>query len=87
MIWDRLKMVNLKNAYYRRTNGFESPPVWEKYFTTGEHGLSDWQRVAAYLKAHRYTGAICLAHEYSDQAQILKFLKHDLAYARTLLDS
>ncbi|MDQ8736193.1 TIM barrel protein [Paenibacillus sp. LHD-38] len=87
IIWQHLKMINLKNAYYRRTNGFESAPIWEKYFTTGDNGLSDWSRIAAYLNERSFSGSICFAHEYTDQEQLLKHLKYDLDYARKLFIS
>ena len=84
IIWDHIKMINLKNAYYRRVNGYESRPQWEKYFTTAENGLSDWTRIAVYLKERRFTGTICFAHEYTDQENLLKYLKGDLEFARNL---
>lgn len=85
ILWERLGMVNLKNAYYRRINGPEAEEAkWERYFTTGRHGLSNWPRVVNYLKNRDYSGVICLTAQYNDEARTLDYVRQDLAYVKEL---
>ncbi len=87
IVWSHLLMVNLKNAYYRRTNGPESEIAeWERYFTTGPHGLASWPRVINYLKKRQYEGTICLTAEYKLQYLVDRYIPQDLAYAKSLLE-
>jgi sugar phosphate isomerase/epimerase len=85
LLWERLSMVNLKNAYYVRTNGPEAENAkWARHFTTGRHGLSDWPRVVAHLKNQKYSGVICLTAQYNDEARTLEYVRQDLAYVKEL---
>lgn len=85
VIWDRLLMVNLKNAYYVRTNGPEAELAkWTRHFTSARHGLASWPRVATELKRRHYHGTICLTAEYSDAAEVDRLCVEDLAYAKGL---
>lgn len=85
LVWERLLMVNLKNAYYQRTNGPEAEIAqWDRYFTTGTHGLASWPRVAAELRRREYHGAVCLTAEYSDTDAVERLCRQDLAYAKGL---
>lgn len=85
LVWERLLMVNLKNAYYRRTNGPEAEIAqWDRHFTTGAHGLASWPRVAAELRRREYHGAVCLTAEYSDADAVERLCRQDLAYAKGL---
>ena len=61
VVWDRLAMVDLKNAYYERTNGPEAEAAqWTRHFTSGSQGLASWSRIAAELRRRDYSGPICL---------------------------
>lgn len=85
MIFDRLFVVNLKNAYWRRSNGPEAELAqWQVYWTTGRHGRADWAAVAAELKARSYTGPLCFSAEYDDEAAVDRLIVEDLALARAL---
>lgn len=83
-----LCMVNLKNAYWRRTTGPEAEEAeWRVYWTSGRQGRASWPRVVAKLRALNYTGPICLTAEYSDEESVDRLIAEDLRYARQLLDS
>lgn len=85
LVWDRLLLVNLKNAYYRRTNGPEAEVAeWSRHFTTGAHGLASWPRVSAELRRRQYRGAVCLTAEYTDEQAVDRLCSQDLSYAKGL---
>lgn len=87
IVWSHLCMVNLKNAFYRRSNGPEAAEAkWERYFTTGWHGLSSWRRVAEYLKNKDYKGVLCLTAEYSEEDKVNEYIAQDIAYAKSLFE-
>jgi sugar phosphate isomerase/epimerase len=86
IVWPHLCMVNLKNAFWRRTNGPEADvATWRPYWTTGRHGLASWPRVAAALKSRSYAGPVCLTAEYDDHGAVDRLIAEDLAFARSLL--
>ncbi len=85
IVWGRLCMVNLKNAYWRRANGPEAPvAAYDAYWTSGRQGLCSWATVAHELKERRYGGSVCLTAEYSDDAAVNRLIADDIAYARSL---
>lgn len=85
IIWSHLCMVNLKNAYWRMTNGPEAEQAtWRPWFTSGRQGLANWGRVAEELKRRSYQGVVCLTAEYSDETQVDRLIGPDLAYAKSL---
>jgi len=85
IVWDKLRMVNLKNAYWQRSNGPEAEhAVWHPYWTSGLHGLASWPRVAASLKQRNYDGPICLTAEYTDEPSVDRLIAQDIAFARKL---
>jgi len=85
MIAGRLVMVNLKNAYYVRSNTYDNPVgKYDRIFCSGRQGMARWPAILSSLSASGYKGPVCLAHEYSDQERLLELLKEDLAYARSL---
>ena len=87
VVWDRLFLVNLKNAFYLRTNGPEAEGAqWGRYFTTGPHGMASWPRVAAELGRRQYRGAVCLTAEYTDEDAVDRLCRQDLVYARGLFE-
>ena len=86
LVWDRLVMVNLKNAYYRRVNGPEALQAeWARYFTTGRHGLASWPRVLAELKRRDYSGTLCLTAEYTDEGNVDRLCQEDVRYVKALM--
>jgi sugar phosphate isomerase/epimerase len=86
IVWPHLCMVNLKNAFWQRTNGPEAEvATWRPYWTTGRHGLASWPRVAAALKTRGYAGPVCLTAEYDDHGAVDRLIAEDLAFARSLL--
>jgi sugar phosphate isomerase/epimerase len=85
IIWDRLCLVNFKNAYWQRTNGPEAEEAaWRVYWTTGRHGLASWPRVARELQRRGYKGGICLSAEYSDEPAVDRLTAEDISYARSV---
>jgi sugar phosphate isomerase/epimerase len=85
IIWSHLCMVNLKNAFWQRTNGPEAEVAsWRPYWTLGCHGLASWPRVAAELKKRAYKGVICLPAEYSDEPAVNRLIAEDIRFAKSL---
>jgi sugar phosphate isomerase/epimerase len=75
---DRLAIVNLKNAYYLKTES-----GWKTHFVQGDEGMSDWSAVFATLRRLDWTGPICLTGQYSDPAvRVEERLEKDLLAAR-----
>ncbi|MGC9347240.1 MAG: sugar phosphate isomerase/epimerase family protein [Anaerolineae bacterium] len=88
VVWSRLCMVNLKNAFWRRTNGPEADYArWSVYWTSGRQGLASWPRVVGELRARRYAGVVCLTAEYSDHDAVNRLIAEDIAFARTLFEA
>jgi sugar phosphate isomerase/epimerase len=87
IVWSHLGLVNLKNAFWLRTNGPEAEVAqWRPYWTSGPQGLASWPRVAAELKRRGYRGTICLPAEYSDEAAVERLAAADLQFARSLFE-
>lgn len=85
IVWPHMLMVNLKNAFWRRTNGPEAMTAeWDAFWTSGRHGLASWPNVARMLKQRGYAGPICLPAEYSDEPAVDRLIAEDIAYARSL---
>lgn len=86
IVWSHLALVNLKSAFWRRTNGPEAEVAeWEAYWTTGRQGRANWPRVVAELRRRGYGGAVCLTAEYTDEAAVDRLVAEDVAFARSLL--
>jgi sugar phosphate isomerase/epimerase len=86
LVWDRVIMVNLKNAYYERVNGPEALHAeWARYFTTGPYGLASWPRVLAELKRRGYSGTLCLTAEYHAEAEVDRLCGEDVKYVKRLM--
>lgn len=85
-LWDKLAMVNFKNACYERVDrpADDSPP-WKITFVEGPDGLCSWPEAAAYLRERSYSGPICLPAEYTDEIDLEQKVARDLAYLRNLL--
>jgi sugar phosphate isomerase/epimerase len=84
-IWPYLRMVNLKNAFWQRTNGPEANYAeWREYWTIGRQGLCVWPRVVEELKARAYRGVVCLTAEYSDHCAVERLVAEDIVFVRSL---
>ena len=85
LVWSHLGMVNLKNAFWQRTNGPEAETAeWRVFWTSGRQGLASWPRVAAELKRRDYRGVVCLTAEYTDEESTNRLIAEDIAFAREL---
>ncbi len=85
IVWPHLLMVNLKNAFWRRSNGPEAGSAeWDVFWTSGRHGLASWPTVATLLKQRGYAGPICLPAEYNDEPSVDRLIAEDIAFARSL---
>ena len=85
VIWPRLCMVNLKSAYWLRTNGPEAEhSEWTRFWTTGRHGRADWPAVAQQLVERGLDSVICLTAEYSDEEAVERLIAEDIAFAKSL---
>lgn len=85
IVWSHLRMVNLKNAFWRRTTGPEAEVAeFEPYWTSGRQGLCPWAEVVAELRKRHYSGTICLPAEYSDEAAVDRLIAGDIIYAKSL---
>lgn len=85
IIWDKLVLVNLKTAYYRRVTGPEAEQArFEPYFTTGRNGWASWKDIADELIRRGYQGDICMPAEYTDEAGVEQYISQDVAYAKSL---
>jgi sugar phosphate isomerase/epimerase len=85
IIWPHLCMVNLKNAFWQRTNGPEADQAdWRPHWTLGRHGLASWPRAVAELKRRSYSGVVCLTAEYSETGAADRLIAEDVGYAKGL---
>ncbi len=85
IVWDCMRLVNLKNAYWKRTNSPEAEYAeWTWYWTSGRQGRADWRIVVAELKRRGYEGDVCLTAEYSDHEAVDQLIAEDIQYAREL---
>lgn len=85
ILWSHLRLVNLKNAFWIRSNGPEAEVVrWKYHWTSGRHGLAPWPEVASLLKGRDYHGSVCLCAEFSDHDDVNRLTAEDLAFAKSL---
>ena len=86
ILWPRLCMVNLKNAYRERTGTDERGQTrWQVRWCGGREGFASWPRVADELTRRDYRGVICLCAEYDDEDCVDELMRADLAFARSML--
>ena len=84
-VWDMLCMVNFKAAFWKIKTGPEKDEaVWDTYWTTGNHACGSWRDAVNHLKKRGFSGVVCMPAEYSDEANVLKYMKQDLAYLKSL---
>jgi sugar phosphate isomerase/epimerase len=85
--WSHLCLVNLKTAFYKLKTGPEAEEAqFERYFTTGRHGLVSWPRIIKYLCERNYQGIICMPAEYTDEANVNKYIAEDIIYLKELVN-
>jgi len=85
IVWSQLRMVNLKNVYWQRTNGPEAEVAqYQRYWTSGSQGLCSWAKIAGELQRRAYTGPICLTAEYTDEAAVDQLIARDIQFAKSL---
>lgn len=85
IVWSHLRMVNLKNAYWRRTNGPEAEVAQHRvWWTSGGQGLCPWPKVAEELRRREYRGTVCLSAEYSAEDQVDRLIAQDIVFAKSL---
>lgn len=82
---DRLGLVNLKNADYRRVSQ-EKPARYRTWFDAGDQGLADWPLIMDVLHRSDYRGPICLTAQYTDRTpqQTAAQATADLSWVRSL---
>lgn len=84
LLWDRLSMINFKNACYRR-QGSGDTAEWLATFVEGSQGLCSWPEAAEVIATQGYRGPICLPAEYTDETDLERKVMADLHLLRTLL--
>lgn len=85
ILGSHLRLVNLKNVLWRRTNGPEAEVAcYQHHWTSGAQGLCPWPAVAEVLRCRGYEGPVCLTAEYSAAGEAERLIAADLAYARRL---
>ncbi len=86
ILWSHLRLVNLKNACWRRTSPPEAPVAEHRlHWCAGREGLCSWPAVASVLRRRGYGGTVCLTAEYSDPGPAEHRVARDLDFARSLL--
>jgi sugar phosphate isomerase/epimerase len=85
-LWNNLCMVNFKAAYWFRSNpaAFAEEAQWGVHWVTGPNGMGSWKTAVDYLKQKGYTGTVCLPAEYSDEPNVEKYTREDIAYIKGL---
>ena len=87
VIWPHLRMVNLKNAAWRRGDapGAEAAE-WRADWVAGREGVCDWRRVASELIRRGYAGNVCLSAEYTDPDDVTRLAADDLRFAKSCFE-
>ncbi len=81
ILWKHLCMVNMKNALWRRVTGPEAVEVkWDRYWTSGKHGLTSWSEVARVLHERGYKGIVLHFAEYADHDSVDRLTIEDMDY-------
>jgi len=85
IIWDKLILVNLKNAYWRQRNGPEAEQAsFYPYFTLGKYGMASYPDIITGLMSRGYCGDICLPAEYSDEPLVEILAPQELRFVKGL---
>lgn len=83
IVWERLKLVNLKTAFYKRTEK-EDSSEFSPCFTTGKHGNTSWEKIVKHLMNKGYKSGICLPAEYTEEEKVLDYIQKDIRYVQEL---
>ena len=84
-VWDMMCMANFKAAYWKLRHGPEQDEaIWDSYWTLGRHACGSWKEAVDHLKKRGYSGVVCLPAEYSDEPNVEKYTRQDLAYLKSL---
>lgn len=93
IVWERLAMVNLKNALrFRDGEDAQGAAQWRRTWVLGKEGFTSWPKVIQELNSRNYLGPICLTAEYKDDlgralegSSVIPPLSEDLNYLKQLL--
>ena len=86
IIWDKLWLVNLKNAFWKRASGPESPKtLWEPYFTLGRFGMASYEDILRCLTRRGYTSDICFPAEFTDSSLTDDLVPLEMAYVKEIM--
>jgi len=96
-VFDRLCMINLKNATRIRAPQQTSEPrplgsdhtlteaQWAIHWTPAREGFASWSKTIQTLKQRRCPHPLCLTAEYSDHTNVNQHATADVQYARHCL--
>jgi len=86
IVWSHLRLVNLKSAYWRRTNPPDAETAeWRIHWTTGRRGRANWPWVLRELAERGYAGDLCFSAEYAEHDRVNELIVEDVRYVRSLL--
>ncbi len=77
---ERLKMVALKDFYWKKTNG-----KWRMTMCPMGKGMVDWERFFSTLARNRFTGPVSLHVEY-EAADEMAAISADFAFVKRMVD-
>ena len=85
-LWEHLCMVNFKAAcwYRKNTAALADEAQWDVHWVSGRNGMCSWKEAVDYLKKRGYAGTVCLPAEYSDEPNVEKYTREDIAYIKGL---
>ena len=85
-LWNHLCMVNFKAAHWYRENptALAEEARWGVLWVSGPNGMCSWKEAVDYLKTRGYKGTVCLPAEYSDEANVEKYIQEDIKYIKRL---
>ncbi len=85
IVWSQLRMVNLKNVYWQRTNGPEAAVAqYQRHWTSGSQGLCSWEKIAAELQ-RRALRRPDLPHRrvYGRSMRWISLIAQDIQFAKS----
>lgn len=85
IIYDRLILVNLKNAYVRRWET-EDGLIFKPFFCPAKEGATDWARIITHLKRKGYQGDYCMPCEYTEEEKTVEYIRQDMEYLLQLIN-
>jgi sugar phosphate isomerase/epimerase len=78
-LWNKLCMVNFKNAYWIRKNpaAATEEAQFGPFWVTAKNGMCKWSEAVDFLKKRSYKGTVCLTAEYSEPENVEKNTRED----------